>query len=210
MIAVKRSMKKINNIIFDLGGVLIDWNPNYMYKKLIQDDEKRKWFLENICTSDWNEEQDGGRLIAEANNLLIEAFPEYKDWILAYYERWEEMLNGPIHGTVEVFKKIKDQKNHNIYALTNWSAETFPKALQIFDFLHWFDGRVVSGEEMTRKPYKDIYDIILSRFNIIPEQTLFIDDNLKNIKAAKELGIHCIHFKSPEQLKEELYNYGIL
>ena len=203
-------MKKINNIIFDLGGVLIDWNPNYMYKKLIQDDEKRKWFLETICTSDWNEEQDGGRLIAEANNILIQSFPEYKDLILAYYERWEEMLNGPIHGTVEVFKKIKEQKNYNIYALTNWSAETFPKALQIFEFLHWFDGRVVSGEEMTRKPYKDIYDIILSRFNIIPEQTLFIDDNLKNIIAAKELGIHCIHFKSPEQLKEELYNYGIL
>lgn len=203
-------MKNINNIIFDLGGVLIDWNPNYMYKKLIEDDEKRKWFLESVCTSDWNEEQDGGRLIAEANNLLLETFPEYKDWILAYYDRWEEMLNGPIHGTVEIFKLLKEQKKHNIYALTNWSAETFPKALQIFDFLQWFDGRVVSGEEMTRKPYKDIYNIILSRFNMVPEQTLFIDDNLKNIIAAKELGIHSIHFQSSEQLKEELINYGIL
>jgi 2-haloacid dehalogenase len=202
-------MKNINNIIFDLGGVLIDWNPNYMYKKLIEDDEKRKWFLETVCTSEWNEEQDGGRLISEANNLLIQSFPEYKDWILAYYERWEEMLNGPIHGTVELFKKLKENKSHNIYALTNWSAETFPKALQLFDFLHWFDGRVVSGEEMTRKPFKEIYDIILSRFNIIAEQTLFIDDNLKNIIAAKELGINCIHFKSPVQLKEELSTYGI-
>ncbi len=203
-------MKNINNIIFDLGGVLIDWNPNYMYKKLIEDDEKRKWFLETVCTSEWNEEQDGGRLISEANNLLIQSFPEYKDWILAYYERWEEMLNGPIYGTVEVFKELKERKKHNIYALTNWSAETFPKALQLFDFLHWFDGRVVSGEEMTRKPFKEIYDIILSRFNIIAEQTLFIDDNLKNIIAAKEQGINCIHFKSPEQLKEELSTYGIL
>jgi 2-haloacid dehalogenase len=202
-------MKNINNIIFDLGGVLIDWNPNYMYKKLIEDDEKRKWFLETVCTSEWNEEQDGGRLISEANNLLIQSFPEYKDWILAYYERWEEMLNGPIHGTVELFKKLKENKSHNIYALTNWSAETFPKALQLFDFLHWFDGRVVSGEEMTRKPFKEIYDIILSRFNIIAEQTLFIDDNLKNIITAKELGINCIHFKSPVQLKEELSTYGI-
>ena len=203
-------MKNINNIIFDLGGVLIDWNPNYMYKKLIEDDEKRKWFLETVCTSEWNEEQDGGRLISEANDLLIQSFPEYKDWILAYYERWEEMLNGPIHGTVELFKKLKENNSHNIYALTNWSAETFPKALQLFDFLHWFDGRVVSGEEMTRKPFKEIYDIILSRFNIIAEQTLFIDDNLKNIIAAKEQGINCIHFKSPEQLKEELSTYGIL
>lgn len=203
-------MKNINNIIFDLGGVLIDWNPNYMYKKLIQDEEKRKWFLETVCTSEWNEEQDGGRLISVANNLLIQSFPEYKDWILAYYERWEEMLNGPIPGTVELFKELKEKNKYNIYALTNWSAETFPKALILFDFLHWFDGRVVSGEEMTRKPYKDIYDIILSRFNIIAEQTLFIDDNLKNIIAAKELGINCIHFKSPEQLKEELFNYKLL
>jgi len=203
-------MKNIKNIIFDLGGVLIDWNPDYMYRKLISDDEKRNWFLNTICTSDWNERQDGGRLIKDANNELIQQFPVYKDWILAYYDRWEEMLNGPIHGSVEIFKEIKEKKKHNIYALTNWSAETFPKALQIFDFLHWFDGRVVSGEEMTRKPFRDIYEIILNRFNLEPETTLFIDDNLKNILAAKELGIHCIHFKSPENLREELFKKSIL
>lgn len=203
-------MKTINNIIFDLGGVLIDWNPEYMYKKLISDEEKRKWFLNTICTSEWNEEQDGGRSIKEANELLLRDHPAYKDWILAYYERWEEMLNGPINGTVDIFKLLKQQKKQNIYALTNWSAETFPKALELFDFLHWFDGRVVSGEEMTRKPFKAIYDIILTRFNLQPETTLFIDDNLKNIIAAKEIGIHCIHFTSPDQLKEELINAGIL
>jgi 2-haloacid dehalogenase len=203
-------MKNIKNIIFDLGGVLIDWNPDYMYRKLISDDEKRNWFLNTICTSDWNERQDGGRLIKDANDELIQQFPVYKDWILAYYDRWEEMLNGPIHGSVEIFKEIKENKKHNIYALTNWSAETFPKALQIFDFLHWFDGRVVSGEEMTRKPFRDIYEIILNRFNLEPETTLFIDDNLKNILAAKELGIHCIHFKSPENLREELFKKSIL
>jgi branched-chain amino acid transport system ATP-binding protein len=110
----------------------------------------------------------------------------------------------------EIFKEIKENKKHNIYALTNWSAETFPKALQIFEFLHWFDGRVVSGEEMTRKPFKDIYEIILSRFGLQPETTLFIDDNLKNIIAAKELGIHCIHFQSPEKLREELLKETVL
>jgi 2-haloacid dehalogenase len=203
-------MKNIKNIIFDLGGVLIDWNPDYMYRKLISDEEKRNWFLNTICTSDWNERQDGGRLIKDANDELIQQFPVYKDWILAYYDRWEEMLNGPILGTVEIFKEIRENKKHNIYALTNWSAETFPKALQIFDFLHWFDGRVVSGEEMTRKPFRDIYEIILNRFNLEPETTLFIDDNLKNILAAKELGIHCIHFKSPENLREELFKKSIL
>jgi 2-haloacid dehalogenase len=203
-------MKNINNIIFDLGGVLIDWNPEYMYKKLITDQERRNWFLNTVCTSSWNEQQDAGRLIQDANKELLETYPEYKEWIVAYYERWEEMLSGPISGTVDVFKEIKENNKHKVYALTNWSAETFPRALQLFDFLHWFDGRVVSGEEMTRKPFRDIYEIILSRFNLEPEKTLFIDDNLKNILAAQELGIHCIHFQSPEQLKEKLLQENIL
>ncbi len=203
-------MYTIKNIIFDLGGVLIDWNPEYMYKNLITDEEKRRWFLNTVCTSEWNEEQDGGRLIKEANDLLLNKFPEYKDWILAYYDRWEEMLNGSITGTVDIFKTLKEEKKFNIYALTNWSAETFPRALELFDFLHWFDGRVVSGEEMTRKPFRDIYELILGRFNLQPEATLFIDDNLKNILAAKELGIQCIHFTSPDQLKSDLIKSGIL
>lgn len=200
----------INNIIFDLGGVLIDWNPDYMYKKILQDENQRKWFLENICTSDWNEAQDGGRSINEANELLIKSFPEYKDLILAYYSRWEEMLNGPIVGTVDIFRSLKSQNKHGIYALTNWSAETFPRALELFDFLHWFDGRVVSGEEKTRKPFKEIYDIIINRFDLIPTETLFIDDNLRNIQAAQALGIVSIHFQSPEQLRKELMEHKIL
>lgn len=200
----------INNIIFDLGGVLIDWNPEYMYKKIILDDVKRTWFLEHVCSSDWNEEQDGGRSIKQANDFLIQKHPEYTDWIHAYYERWEEMLNGPISGTVEILKKIKDNRNHGLFALTNWSAETFPRALELFDFLHWFDGRVVSGEEKTRKPYKEIYHIILNRFNLTANETLFIDDNIKNINAAKELGIFTIHFKTPEILMNELVDLKIL
>jgi 2-haloacid dehalogenase len=201
---------EIKNIIFDLGGVLIDWNPDYMYKKIIPDEDKRKWFLENICTLDWNEAQDGGRLIKEANELLINQHPEYKELILAYYSRWEEMLSGSISGTVDIFKELKTNKKHGIYALTNWSAETFPRALEIFDFLHWFDGRVVSGEENTRKPHKEIYDIILTRFNLTPNTTVFIDDNLRNIKAAEELGIVTIHFQSPEQLRKSLQEKNIL
>lgn len=200
----------ISNIIFDLGGVLIDWNPDYMYKKIIQDENQRKWFLENICTSDWNEAQDGGRSINEANELLIKSFPEYKELILAYYARWEEMLNGSIKGTVEILRTLKSQQKHGIYALTNWSAETFPRALELFDFLHWFDGRVVSGEEKTRKPFKEIYDIIINRFDLIPTETVFIDDNLRNIQAAQSLGIISIHFQSPEQLRKELIDLNVL
>lgn len=203
-------MKQLNSIIFDLGGVLIDWQPERMYSKLITDENKRKWFLEEICNLDWNEEQDGGRTIAEANRLLIEQYPDYREWIEAYYQRWDEMLGGPIEGTVEVFRKLRQNPSRKIYALTNWSAETFPKALEIFDFLHWFDGRVVSGEEKTRKPFRDIYEIILNRFELIPEETLFIDDNLRNIKAAEEIGIVCHHFKSPELLEQFLIEKGIL
>jgi 2-haloacid dehalogenase len=199
----------IDTIIFDLGGVLIDWQPDHMYKKIIKDEQQRKWFLETICTMEWNEQQDGGRTIQEANNELITQYPEHRELILAYYDRWEEMLVGPILPTVELFKNIKSSGKYKLYALTNWSAETFPRALELFDFLHWFDGRVVSGEEKTRKPYKEIYDIILNRFSLSPQKTLFIDDNIKNINAAKEIGINCIHFSSPEQLTEELKNKNI-
>jgi 2-haloacid dehalogenase len=203
-------MALIKNIIFDLGGVLIDWNPKYMYNKIFSDTDQCNWFLDNICTNDWNEQQDGGRLIQDANKELIEKYPEHKENIEAYYIRWEEMLNGPIEGTVSIFKELKDNKKFNIYALTNWSAETFPRALELYEFLHWFDGRLVSGEEKTRKPFKEIYDLILNRFNLIPNETVFIDDNLRNIKAAEELGIKSIHFLNPDQLKKDLVSLNIL
>ena len=203
-------MAQINKIIFDLGGVLIDWQPEYMYTKLIHDEEKRKWFLENICTLAWNEEQDGGRTIEEANRILISSYPEYREWIEAYYSRWEEMLVGPIEGTVDLFRKLRQDPSYKIYALTNWSAETFPRALDLFEFLHWFDGRIVSGEEKTRKPFRDIYELILNRFQLVPEQTLFIDDNLRNIKAAEELGIICHHFTGPDKLEEFLLSNGMI
>lgn len=203
-------MAQIKNIIFDLGGVLIDWNPQYMYKKIFNDPDQCNWFLENICTNDWNEQQDGGRLIKDANLELTTKYPEHKENIEAYYTRWEEMLNGPIEGTVNIFKELKDSNNYNIYALTNWSAETFPRALELYNFLHWFDGRLVSGEENTRKPFKEIYDLILSRFNLIANETIFIDDNLRNIKAAEEVGIKSIHFINADQLKKDLSLLNIL
>jgi 2-haloacid dehalogenase len=203
-------MKQLKNIVFDLGGVLIDWNPEYMYKKIIPDEHERKAFLDNICTMSWNEEQDGGRSIQEANDLLLSLYPDKSDYILAFYQRWEEMLNGPIEGTVEVLKLLKSNNQHRIYALTNWSAETFPRALELFDFLHWFDGRIVSGEEKTRKPFTEIYELTLSRFCIDASETLFIDDNLRNIKAAEACGIQCIHFQSPALLINELKKRAVI
>lgn len=203
-------MQQIKNIIFDLGGVLIDWNPEYLFRKLIPDEEKRKTFFSDICTAEWNEEQDGGRSIADATSLLIQQYPDHTDLIIAYYDRWEEMLGGPIQDTVSIFKALKEAEKHKFYALTNWSAETFPKALVLYDFLHWFDGRLVSGEENTRKPFADFYQLLLDRFSLKPEESIFIDDNFRNIKAAQAMGIYSIHFTSPAQLVEDLKNLNLL
>jgi len=195
---------KPTTVIFDLGGVLIDWNPDYVYKTIFSNKDEMKWFFDNICTPDWNEEQDAGRTIQAGTEELITKFPDHEENIRAYYDRWEEMLGGPIPGTVDLLKELKDSDSTMLYALTNWSAETFPIALERYEFLSWFDGRLVSGEEKTRKPFVDIYEKLLSRFNINPTEAVYIDDNFRNLHPAKELGMYTIHFKNPGELRSEL------
>lgn len=203
-------MTKIDTIIFDLGGVLIDWNPEYVFLKAFDGNrEKMQWFLDNVCTMSWNENQDAGYPIAKATEDLVEKFPDYETYIRMYYGEWESMLNGPIQGTVDILKCLIQSKSYKIVALTNWSAETFPIAQKHFDFLNWFEGIVVSGEEKTRKPYKDIFEITLRRFNIEAETSIFIDDNAKNIEMANKLGINGIQFSTPKQLILDLKNYNI-
>jgi 2-haloacid dehalogenase len=201
---------KINTLVFDLGGVLIDWNPDYLYNKIIPDENERKWFLSTICTPDWNEEQDAGRSLNEATNLLVKKFPDHEKSIRAYYDRWKEMLGGPIHETVEIFRELKTQGRVKLYALTNWSAETFPVALELYEFLHWFDGRLVSGEEKVRKPFPAIYNLLIQRFNIDPHQAIYVDDNIRNVLPARELGFVGIHFRTPALFKEELKRLGVI
>ena len=201
---------KVETIIFDLGGVLIDWNPAYLFDKLIDDEEKRRYFFQNICTAEWNEEQDGGRSLQDATQVLVDQHPEWQDYIEAYYGRWEEMLGGSIPETVDIFRQLKESGRYKLYALTNWSAELFPIALNKYDFLHWFDGRLVSGEEKTRKPFPEIYQLLLERFHINKDKAVFIDDNLRNAEAAEAFGIPAIRFESPSQLKTALTERGIL
>lgn len=201
---------KVETIIFDLGGVLVDWNPAYLFDKLITDEVKRKQFFAEICTPDWNEEQDAGRSLKEATQLLVDQYPEWQEYIEAFYGRWEEMLGGPIHETVDIFRQLKEKEKYRFYALTNWSAELFPIALNKYEFLHWFDGRLVSGEEKSRKPFPEFYQLLLDRFHINKETALFIDDNLRNAEAAQAIGIPTIRFESPAQLKDELVQRGIL
>ncbi len=203
-------MSNINTIIFDLGGVLIDWNPMYVYKDYFDSEEKRDYFFAHICTSEWNEEQDAGRSIVEATESLITQFPDWEQPIRDYYGRWTEMLNGPIHEAVALFRKLKELNKYKMYALTNWQADLFNIALVRYSFLHWFDGRVVSGEEKMRKPFPEFYQVLLDRYNVKPEEALFIDDNLRNVKAAEQLGIPSIHFRSPQQLLESLKEFQTL
>ncbi|MEN9549031.1 MAG: Alpha-D-glucose-phosphate phosphatase YihX [Bacteroidota bacterium] len=201
--------KTINTIIFDLGGVLIDWNPLYVFNDDYFDTTAtRDYFFEHVCTSDWNENQDAGYPIAQATAEKIAAFPAWESAIKDFYGRWEEMLGDAIQPTVDIFKQLKQRGDLKFYALTNWSAETFPIALAKFDFLHWFDGRLVSGEEKTRKPFPAFYQLLLNRFSINPAQSLFIDDNLRNVKAAEQLGINSLHFTNALQLQKQLSNYG--
>jgi len=203
-------MAEIDTIIFDLGGVLIDWNPRYVFHDDYFDTtETRDYFLEHVCTSDWNENQDAGYPIASATEERVALFPEWEKEIRDYYGRWTEMLGGPIHETVDIFKELKQNPALKFYALTNWSAETFPVALERFDFLHWFDGRVVSGEEKTRKPFPEFYRTLLSRFGINPVRALFIDDNLRNIRGAEAIGMKGYHFINPGQLKNDLAFFQI-
>ncbi len=204
-------MRQIDTVIFDLGGVLIDLNPEYVFLPAFKGDrEKMNWFFDNICTMSWNENQDAGYPLAKATEDLVVQFPDYEDYIRMYYGSWEHMLGGAIEGSVAILKKIIETKMYKVVALTNWSSETFPIAQKRFEFLSWFHGIVVSGEEKTRKPYKEIYETTINRFNIAPEKSVFIDDNLRNIKAANALDINGIHFKTPNQLVSELEHYNIL
>jgi 2-haloacid dehalogenase len=202
----------IKAVIFDLGGVLVDWNPAYVFHdEYFKSPAERDYFFSTICTSDWNENQDAGYSIEKATEEKVAEFPEWEKPIRDFYGRWEEMLGGPLHDTVALFKQLKEKcKDLKFYALTNWSAETFPVALKRFDFLHWFDGRVVSGEEKTRKPFPEFYQRLLDRYGLEPGETLFIDDNLRNIKAAAALGMNTIFFENPGQLSEKIKQFRLI
>lgn len=201
--------KSIETIIFDLGGVLIDWNPRYAYRKIFKTEEEIEWFLENITTSEWNENQDAGYPLHKATEELISKHPEWEPEIKAYYGRWLEMLGEAIHETVELLHKIKATGKYKLYALTNWSAETFHHALERFEFFKLFDGVVVSGAEKMRKPSPEFYNVLLDRYHIEPSTSIFIDDSLRNVQGAEAVGITGVQFHNPSQVKESLERLGV-
>jgi 2-haloacid dehalogenase len=196
--------------VFDLGGVLIDWNPRHLYRKLFAgDDAAMEHFLANVCTAAWNSQQDAGRTFAEACASLKLEHPNHAELIDAWFERQDEMLAGPISGTVEILADLR-ARDVPLYVLSNWSAETFPIAQKRFEFLQWFDGILLSAEARTIKPNPRIYQHFFKAFAIAPAQAIFIDDLPPNVEAAAALGMHAIHFTNPATLRDELVKLGLL
>src|SRR6188472_4524566 len=199
--------RPIDTVVFDLGGVLIDWDPRHLYRQLFSDPEEMEVFLRDVVSPDWNNEQDSGRTWAEATALLMEQHPQHEDMIRAYVDRWSDMLAGPIEGTVAILGEVRDA-GCRIYALTNWSAETFPRARGLFPFLDWFEGIVVSGDERIRKPDPEIWRRTIERFQLDPATTVYIDDMPRNAEVAASLGFRAVRFESPEQLRTQLVEPG--
>lgn len=197
-------MAQINNIVFDLGGVLIDWNPRYLYRQIFSDPEEMEFFLSHVCHGHWNEQQDGGRDFLEACELLIPDWPQYREQIFAFYHRWPEMLNGPLEETVEVLRQYHQHTDYRVFAITNWSAQTYPIAQRQYDFLNWFEDVVVSGVEKMLKPQERIYRLLLDRNNLVAEECVFIDDNATNVQGAKAVGMQALRFTNASALKVEL------
>ncbi len=203
-------MNNINTLIFDFGGVLIDWNPAYVFLKEFRgNQDEMSHFLNTICSWEWNENQDAGYSLDKATEERVAMYPEYERLIRMYYGRWEDMLGYEHTDTVELLKTYKDNGMYRLIGLTNWSHETFPVALERFDFLSWFDGIVVSGTEKMKKPDARIYNLTLDRYKVIPENAVFIDDKLENVHAATKLGMHGIHFTTAAKLKRNLETLGV-
>ena len=199
----------IKNIIFDFGGVVMDWNPRYYFKNHFNDDDKMEFFLKNIATDEWNIEQDRGRSLAEGTKIQIAQFPDWEKDIRAYYDNWTTMLKGDIPENVAVLRKLENS-NYELFGLTNWSAETFPFALKNYDFFAIFkDKIVVSVIEKLIKPDPKIWNLLLDRYQIKAEESVFIDDNFKNIEVAKSLGFVGVHIQENTNLEKELRNLGL-
>ena len=199
----------VDAVVFDLGGVLIDWNPRHLYRRLFNDDVAMEEFLTTICTLEWHVAHDLGHSIDESCAELALVHPEHAPMILAWAERGEDMIAGPIDGSVEILAELK-AAGVPCYVLSNMERETFPLRLERFEFLHWFDGHVISGQEGVIKPDPSIFQRLLQRFDLPPARTVFIDDSAINVEAAAEIGIHAIHFESPAQLRADLEELGAL
>ena len=195
----------IKNVIFDFGCVLVNWSQHNLYDTYFGNSEKTDWFIQNICTWEWNNQTDIGKTFASSVEEKIAEFPEWEKEICMYWERWEDMIGGAVEGMLDWICELK-KAGYKVYGLSNWSAETFPLVKDKFPIFKMMDGIVISGEELIAKPDHRIYQILLNRYNLQANECVFVDDRQGNIDAAKELGIHGITFINCEQAKNAFYH----
>ncbi|MBA4374846.1 MAG: HAD family hydrolase [Anaerolinea sp.] len=196
-------------VIFDFGGVLIDWSPYYLYRKILNNDEEIKAFLEEIDFKNWNPQFDKGYSFTQGVEELSAKFPHRAELIHLFNERWMDAMGAPVTGTIEILRQIK-AAGYPIYGLSNWSVEKFNLVKDQFEFLNWLDDYVISGQVQQIKPEPEIYHTLLKRINRSAEECVFIDDSLENISTANSLGFVTIHFQSPAQLTFDLEQMGVL
>jgi len=196
-------------VVFDIGGVLLDWDPRHLYRKLFDDEAEMNRFLEEVCTLEWHAAHDRGKPTEASCAELAAAHPEHEEAIWAWARRSEEMISGPISDSVEVLRDLK-AAGVPCYALTNMEVETYPRRLERFPFLRWFDGSVVSGFEGIAKPDVEIFDLLLTRFELTPAETLLIDDSPRNVRAALSIGMQAVEFRTPAELRRLLEEVGLL
>jgi len=193
----------IKNIVFDFGGVLVDWNPHYLYDGYFGSREKADWFLANICTMDWNVQMDGGKPFAQGIAELSAVHPQWSREIQMYFDRWMDMMGEEIPHMRELIQDLK-RRGYRIFGLTNWSAETFCQVRHKYGIFDLLEGMTVSGEEHVTKPDQAIYRRLLDRFSLVPGECLFIDDNAANVAGAIQAGMAAVRFTDPATLKEYL------
>ncbi len=198
----------IHAVVFDLGGVLIDWNPRYLYRKIFSSETEVTWFLQHVCTMEWNSRQDEGRTWAEAVAEQTARFPRFAEQIRAYDERWHEMLGGPLDDSVTLLEELSE-RGVPLYSLTNWSAEKYHHAAA-YPFMDRFRGVLVSGHEGIKKPDPRVFSLLASRYRLHPQQTLFVDDVKENVEAAARAGFLTFHFLGAGPLRERLSAAGLL
>lgn len=201
-------------VVFDLGAVLIDWNPRYVYRRFTSDEARIEYFLKNVATGDWNSRMDAGELFQEAIDDRVREFPEWKEWLQAWRDHWPTMLSGPIVETVEVFESVVACRDagrlKGVLALSNWEANTFKIAKARFPFLEKFDARLISGEERLIKPDSRFFQLLTDRYGVDPERALFIDDVERNIEAASALKYQTHHFSDANKLRKQLVELNVL
>jgi 2-haloacid dehalogenase len=197
------------NVVFDLGMVVIRWDPRHLYRKVFANEDEMEWFLAHVCHGDWNVEQDRGRSFADAVKEAISRHPKYSREIAMYDERWAEMVPGTIDGTVAIIEEL-DANGVPLYAITNWNGDKFRETRARFPVLSRFRDIVVSGDEKLLKPGPEIFELYARRNGAKLEESLFIDDSMKNVRGAEAVGMRGHHFTSPEALRPVLSGLGLL